>query len=100
MGAVSSRGHFVALVGPDGVGKSTLAAELIRRYEGCTAYVHFRPPVCSYLPPSPSDVPARSKTDPRGPSPRAVPRFVKALLSFFHGQPRRILPALRRGCLG
>lgn len=99
MGAVSSRGHFVALVGPDGVGKSTLAAELIRRYEGCTAYVHFRPPFWSYLLPGPSEVPAGPKTDPGGSVLRGVLRIFKSLLVFWAGYLRRIRPALRRGCL-
>lgn len=39
----NDRGAFVALVGPDGVGKTSVAAEIISRTGG--RYFHFRPPL-------------------------------------------------------
>ena len=49
----SRRGHWVVLVGPDGVGKTTVARALIEHYPGPTAYFHFLPPLRGPLEPAP-----------------------------------------------
>lgn len=48
-----SRGAFVVIIGPDGVGKTTIARALIDAYEGPTAYFHFVPPIGRPLAPRP-----------------------------------------------
>jgi thymidylate kinase len=51
---VSNRsGRFVVLVGPDGVGKTTVARALIARHSGPAAYFHFLPPLRGPLSQSP-----------------------------------------------
>jgi thymidylate kinase len=38
-------GHFVVLVGPDGVGKTAVARALLAQHRGPAAYFHFLPPI-------------------------------------------------------
>jgi thymidylate kinase len=99
-GLVTS-GRFVVIVGPDGVGKTTVAAELLERHPGETRYVYFRPPLRGELPSLP----------PLGPRPRGEKdppgqfrlfgwlRLVKNLVWFQLGYRLRIKPVLRRGGL-
>lgn len=97
----SDRGAFVVLVGPDGVGKTTLARELIRQHSGCTGYVHFRPSFWSPLAPAPSNteyVP-RPKGRRDGSVLGGLARLSRSLLGFWAGYLMRVRPALGRGCL-
>ena len=48
-------GPFVVLVGPDGVGKTSVARALAEQFQGSTVYVHFRPPLRGPLPTEPPD---------------------------------------------
>lgn len=97
----SRRGTFVVLVGPDGVGKTSVARELIHQFEGCTGYFHFRPPFWSTLDdmPGPEVGPRTVKSrTPENPV-IGLARLARSLLSFWAGYLRRIRPAVRRGCL-
>jgi thymidylate kinase len=48
-------GRFVVLVGPDGVGKTTVARTLLAHYAGPGAYFHFLPPVVGPLGGAPAE---------------------------------------------
>lgn len=91
---------FVALVGPDGVGKTTLAAELLEHRGGETQYVHFRPRLGS----KPDSRPVKAATpEPKlidaGASPLGWLRITRSLFVFWAGYLVWIRPALRRGAL-
>lgn len=95
------QGHFVAIVGPDGVGKTTVARRLLESHDGPKAYVYFRPPLSGGVPTLP----------PEGPRPRGNKnpppelqilgwlRLVKNLVWFWVGYVRTVRPVVRRGGL-
>lgn len=90
-------GRFVALVGPDGTGKTTVAELLTAQWAGPTTYVHFRPALNGPLARRPSDlpdVPMPKTTDP-GPRWQGWLRLVRSLGLFWLGYWRRLRPALR-----
>jgi thymidylate kinase len=97
----SPRGVLVVLVGPDGVGKTTAARELVGLERGCTGYVHFRPPFWSELAPAPEDTEYvfLPKDQPSGSVFLGLLRISWSLVAFWAGYLRRIRPALGRGCL-
>lgn len=94
-------GRFVAVVGPDGVGKTTVARTLLEAHGGERGYVYFRPPLRGPLRTAP----------PSGPKPRGDKqpteqrralgwlRLAKNIVWFHVGYRRAIRPALRRGAL-
>lgn len=94
-----ARGSFVVLVGPDGVGKTTVARELIRLRGGCSGYVHFRPSLWSPLDREPSISSTALKASPGGGRLLGILRIGKSLVGFWAGYLARIRPALRRGCV-
>ncbi len=97
-------GALIALVGPDGVGKTTIARSLLSSYPGSsTGYVHFRPPLTGALPPVP---PPEGVAPPKvfgKPSPTRMVagwiRLIRSLTRFWVGYVRTVRPALRRGAL-
>ena len=89
------------LVGPDGVGKTSVARQLLEDFDGCTQYVHFWPPVRRPLPalPPASDKPTGKPELPRGSWVVGWVRLARALFKFWLGYLARVRPAVRRGCL-
>lgn len=97
----TARGHFVLLVGPDGTGKSTVAAELATRLGVRTLHRHWRPGTI----PAIHELRGRS-TDPVNPRPHEVTcnpgwkahlRLLYYWLDFTLGYFVRIAPRIRRG---
>lgn len=89
------RGYFVALVGPDGVGKTSVAAELISRTGG--RYFHFKPPLRRrWALPQPGEiVPVEQRRRPGALV--TVLRFSKAFLSFWLGYLTSVRPEVNSG---
>ena len=95
------KGQFIVLVGPDGVGKTTVAKALVDSYPGPTRYFHFRPLVFSPLlaaPPVSMD-PAPDKGSPHGSRVLGWIRIARNLVRFWAGYLVRIRPAIRAGRL-
>ncbi|MFZ0015080.1 MAG: hypothetical protein WAL25_13300, partial [Acidimicrobiia bacterium] len=92
---MSERGVFVALIGPDGVGKTSVAAELITRTGG--RYFHFRPPLWrDWTTPNPGEVVVAPTPDRTGPVMSWL-RLGKALVTFWLGYLTSVRPEVRRG---
>lgn len=95
------RGAFIALVGPDGVGKTTVACALVERYDGPTGYFHFRPPLLRPLavrPPAHAPPPP-SRGAPSGSRVLGWLRLVRSVVGFWLGYLTRVRPALDAGAL-
>ena len=100
-GRTSGPGRFVVVVGPDGVGKTSIARALLEQHDGPTGYVYFRPPVSGDLPALPPTGPR-----PRGDKfPTSEPRVLgwlrlaKNLVWFWVGYLRTVRPLVRAGGL-
>jgi thymidylate kinase len=94
-------GCFIVLVGPDGVGKTSVARALIDEHPGPTGYFHFRPPVRPRLAARPPrEVPQKpDKHAPPGPSWMGWSRLAYSVLTGWAGYLLRVRPATRRGAL-
>lgn len=98
------RGALIALAGPDGVGKTTVARTLLDGHQGPTGYVHFRPPMGGSLASGPPALAvAGPPKDFGGESPLDVItgwlRLFRSLGSFWLGYLRTVRPAVRKGAL-
>jgi hypothetical protein len=95
------QGRFVAIGGPDGVGKTSVARSLLERHHGPTAYVHFRPAAFAALPPVPPATaqPPPTKTPATGPRPLGWARLAASWFRFWLGYLTAVRPALRAGAL-
>jgi energy-coupling factor transporter ATP-binding protein EcfA2 len=90
-------GAFVVLVGPDGVGKTTVARALIAAYDGPTSYFHFIPPVRGgMVPDPPAAVPHQGKGSPHGSRLVGWMRIARNFLRFWVAYFAAIRPALGR----
>ena len=101
MSAVSDApGRFVVLVGPDGVGKTSVARALLDHYRGPAAYFHFLPPLDGRWPaaPGPTSV-APPKARGRGPAMLGWIRLVRNAVRCWLGYLKTVRPALKRGLL-
>jgi thymidylate kinase len=98
---VTGGGAFIVLVGPDGVGKTTVARELIAAFPGPTGYFHFRPSVRRPLSATPP-MSAAAKADKgatHGSRLMGWLRLARSYLFFWAGYVWRVRPAVRRGTL-
>jgi thymidylate kinase len=97
-----SGGALIALVGPDGVGKTTLARALVdlRPNQG-TGYFHFAPPSKGQLSPGPPDRERPRPKDLTGAGSRLLGwvRLARNLARFWLGYLFTVRPALRAGKL-
>jgi thymidylate kinase len=93
-------GHFVVLVGPDGVGKTAVARALLAQHRGPAAYFHFLPPLRGPLLRSLGPVPT--------PPPKAASggwivfgwiRLLRNTAKCWLGYLRTVRPALQRSWL-
>ncbi len=94
-------GRLVAVVGPDGAGKTTLANTMLTSYDGPTGYIHFRPPIAGSLlavpPPNPRLIP--KVVEAVGNRPLGWGRLFYNLLRFWLGYVTSIRPRLKEGML-
>lgn len=92
------RGSFVAIVGPDGVGKTTLANQLLDLAGGQAGYVHFRPRLFQSLPPRPDNLTVvRPDKHPSGNRFLGWLRLAASIPRFWVGYLTAIKPMLLRG---
>jgi thymidylate kinase len=97
----ATAGRLVALVGPDGVGKSTVARALLDAHPHEHGYVYFRPPLRGPLDTGPPVGPRPRGEKHPPPEPRVLGwlRLAKNLGWFHLGHRLTVRPALRRGAL-
>lgn len=95
------RGRFVVIVGPDGVGKTTLAGELLKSWPDERGYFHFRPPIRGSMRQAPFQADGFVAAKPDGDGSRALGwlRILLNLILFAAGHLFTIRPALHRGAL-
>jgi thymidylate kinase len=94
-------GRFVVIVGPDGVGKTTVARALIEQHDGPAAYFHFLPRIDGVLATAPDATPPPPPPKATGGALRVVGwmRLLRNTLRCWLGYVRTIRPALQSGCL-
>jgi thymidylate kinase len=92
-------GRFVVLVGPDGVGKTSVARALLAHYRGPAAYFHFLPPFDGRWPaPGPTSVPP-PKARGGGSVMLGWIRLVRNAVRCWLGYVKSVRPALKRSFL-
>ena len=101
MGGPNERGRWVVLVGPDGVGKTTVARAIVEQYGGPSAYFHFLPPVRGSLAraPEPALRPPPPKTSRSGSRVLGWIRLLRNAIRCWLGYLGTVRPALRRSWL-
>ena len=101
MSSGSRRGAFVVLVGPDGVGKTSVADALVSMHSGGSAYIHFRPEFWSPLESDPGahDTTPMPKHDGTGSRVIGWARLSWSFVAFWAGYLWRVRPAVRAGRL-
>jgi thymidylate kinase len=95
-----ARGRFVVLVGPDGVGKTSVARALLAHHRGPAAYFHFLPPLDGrwQAAPDPTSVPP-PKARGGGSVMLGWIRLVRNAVRCWLGYLKSVRPALKRGLL-
>lgn len=94
-------GGFIVIVGPDGVGKTTVAQVLAASFSGPTAYFHFIPPVwrMSRNPPRSSRPRPKVDENTRGFAPLGWFRLARNFARYWAGYLLSVRPVVRRGGL-
>ncbi len=97
----NGRGAFVVIVGPDGVGKTTVARTLMDQYGGASFYFHFLPPVLGALESDPEGraVPHRGKGVPRGSRVLGWLRLLRSFARYWLAYAVRVRPSVLSGAL-
>lgn len=100
-GGRRSRGALVILVGPDGVGKTTIARALGAAYRGPSGYFHFVPPIGARLSADPpaGAAPHLGKGRPGGSRLLGCVRLVRNVARFWLAHMIRVRPAMAKGML-
>lgn len=94
----TASGAFVVLVGPDGVGKTSVARELVSRRPGRARYFHFRPAVRRPLDRTvPGPGPSIAKARGGGSRVAGVLRLLRSAAHGWVAYLVRIRPAVRAG---
>ena len=93
-------GRFVVLVGPDGVGKTSVARALLAHYRGPAAYFHFLPPLDGRWPAAPDPISvAPPKASGGGSAMLGWIRLVRNAVRCWLAYLKSVRPALKRGLL-
>ena len=95
------RGALVIIVGPDGVGKTTVARALGAAYDGPSGYFHFVPPIGGRLSADPpaGAAPHLGKGRPGGSRLLGCARLLRNVLRFWLAYVIRVRPAMAKGML-
>ena len=95
------RGTFIVIVGPDGVGKTTVARAIIDQHRGPSAYFHFLPTGAGGMSLRPGEgvLPQPPRLEHRGAAVLGWLRLARNMVRWWFGYLLRVRPALRRGCL-
>lgn len=101
MRVTPSRGAFVVIVGPDGVGKTTISRALAVAHGGPAAYFHFVPPILASLSSSaPTNAaPHLGKGTAHGSRILGCARLVRNAVRFWIAYLLRVRPAAKAGAL-
>lgn len=99
--AAIKRGALVILVGPDGVGKTTIARALGAAYRGPSGYFHFVPSIVAPLSAEPpvNAAPHTGKGRPDGSRLLGCLRLVRNVARFWLAYVIRVRPAMAKGML-
>jgi len=96
-----NRGALVILVGPDGVGKTTIARALGAAYRGPSGYFHFVPPIVGPLSAEPplNAAPHAGKGRPGGSRLLGCLRLLRNVARFWLAYAIQVRPAMAKGML-